>query len=70
MDISFDPRAEPTTTRTAWEKVRDNLEGGTRFHIVKCGLGQTAFTEAHTQQAFVDILDNDVIKPLTMLKAS
>lgn len=26
--------------------------------------------EANTQQAFADILDNDVIKPLAMLKAS
>ncbi|KAH8996945.1 hypothetical protein EDB86DRAFT_953830 [Lactarius hatsudake] len=51
VDTSFDPRAEPTTTRAAWDKVRDNLEG-----------------EADAQQAFVDILDNDVIKPLTNLK--
>ncbi|KAH8986365.1 hypothetical protein EDB92DRAFT_1949279 [Lactarius akahatsu] len=47
VDAPFDPRAEPTTTRTAWDKVRDSLEG-----------------EANTQQAFVDILDSDVIKPL------
>ncbi|KAH9057712.1 hypothetical protein EDB87DRAFT_1578446 [Lactarius vividus] len=53
VDTSFDPRAESTTTRAAWDKVRDNLEG-----------------EADAQQAFVDILDNDVIKPLTNLKAS
>ncbi|KAH9029692.1 hypothetical protein EDB85DRAFT_1508865 [Lactarius pseudohatsudake] len=51
VDAPFDPRAEPTTTRTAWDKVRDSLEG-----------------EAKTQQAFVDILDNDVIKPLATLK--
>ncbi|KAH8989329.1 Rho GTPase activation protein [Lactarius hatsudake] len=51
VDAPFDPRAKPTTTRTAWDKVRDSLE-----------------TEANTQQAFVDILDNDVIKPLAMLK--
>ncbi|KAH9169274.1 hypothetical protein EDB89DRAFT_1488326 [Lactarius sanguifluus] len=51
VDAPFDPRAEPTTTRTAWNKVRDSLEG-----------------EAKTQQAFVDILDNDVIKPLATLK--
>ncbi|KAH9038036.1 hypothetical protein EDB83DRAFT_2524610 [Lactarius deliciosus] len=53
VDAPFDPRAEPITTRTAWDKVRDSLEG-----------------EAKTQQAFVDILDNDVIKPLATLKAS
>ncbi|KAH8986368.1 hypothetical protein EDB92DRAFT_1949282 [Lactarius akahatsu] len=47
IDAPFDPRAEPTTTRTAWDKVRDSLEG-----------------EANTQQAFVDVLDHDVIKPL------
>ncbi|KAH9008426.1 hypothetical protein EDB83DRAFT_2531807 [Lactarius deliciosus] len=26
VDAPFDPRAEPTTTRTAWDKVRDSLE--------------------------------------------
>ncbi|KAH9037697.1 hypothetical protein EDB84DRAFT_1560529 [Lactarius hengduanensis] len=56
VDAPFDPRAEPTTTRTAWDKVRDSLEG--------------VVAEAKTQQAFVDILDNDVIKPLATLKAS
>ncbi|KAH9059291.1 Rho GTPase activation protein [Lactarius vividus] len=53
VDASFDPRAEPTTTRTAWDKVRDSLE-----------------REANSHQAFVDILDNDVIKPLVHLKES
>ncbi|KAH8989365.1 hypothetical protein EDB86DRAFT_3245232, partial [Lactarius hatsudake] len=53
VDASFDSRAEPTTTRAAWDNVRDNLE-----------------REANAQQAFVDVLDNDVIKPLVTLKAS
>ncbi|KAF8265569.1 hypothetical protein EI94DRAFT_1787398 [Lactarius quietus] len=26
VDASFDPRAEPSTTRAAWDKLRDNLE--------------------------------------------
>jgi len=51
VDTSLDPRAEPSTTRAAWDKVRDSLE-----------------QEANTQQAFVDILDNDVIKPLATFK--
>ncbi|KAI9433271.1 hypothetical protein H4582DRAFT_2101678 [Lactarius indigo] len=51
VDAPFDPRAEPSTTRAAWDKVRDSLEA-----------------EANTQQAFVDVLDNDVINPLTVLK--
>ncbi|KAI9439458.1 hypothetical protein BJY52DRAFT_529761 [Lactarius psammicola] len=51
VDASFDPCAEPTTTRGAWDKLRDSLE-----------------REASTQQGFVDILDNEVIKPLAMLK--
>ncbi|KAH9051869.1 hypothetical protein EDB87DRAFT_1836128 [Lactarius vividus] len=51
VDAPFDPHAEPTTTRAAWDTVRDSLKG-----------------EANTQQAFVDVLDNDVIKPLVMLK--
>ncbi|KAH8986340.1 hypothetical protein EDB92DRAFT_2022602 [Lactarius akahatsu] len=54
VDASFDPRAEPTTTRAAWDKVRDSLE--------------RAVAEADTQQAFVDMLDNDIIEPLTTLK--
>ncbi|KAN0140281.1 hypothetical protein V8E53_002177 [Lactarius tabidus] len=57
IDASFDPRAEPSTTRAAWEKVRDNLEKG-----------PIAFAEANAQQAFVDILDTGVIAPLTTLK--
>ncbi|KAH8996989.1 hypothetical protein EDB86DRAFT_3243261 [Lactarius hatsudake] len=56
IDASFDPRAEPTTTRAAWDTVRDDLK--------------RAVAEASTQQAFVDILDNDVIKPLRTLKVS
>jgi hypothetical protein len=32
--------------------------------------GSTTEADTDTQQAFVDILDNDVIKPLEMLKAS
>ncbi|KAH9008371.1 hypothetical protein EDB85DRAFT_2283815 [Lactarius pseudohatsudake] len=56
IDASFDPRAEPTTTRAAWDTVRDDL--------------RRAVAEASTQQAFVDILDNDVIKPLRTLKVS
>ncbi|KAN0140268.1 hypothetical protein V8E53_002164 [Lactarius tabidus] len=51
VDASYDPRAEPTTTRSAWDEVTDNLE-----------------REANTQKSFVDILDNDVIKPLITLK--
>ncbi|KAH8989319.1 hypothetical protein EDB86DRAFT_1903013 [Lactarius hatsudake] len=51
VDAPFDPRAEPTTTRAAWEKVRDSLA-----------------REANTQQAFVHVLDNDVIRPLAVLK--
>ncbi|KAH9037706.1 RhoGAP domain-containing protein [Lactarius hengduanensis] len=51
VDAPFDPHAEPTTTRAAWNRVRDSLE-----------------EEANTQQAFADILDNDVIKPLATLK--
>ncbi|KAH9049291.1 hypothetical protein EDB83DRAFT_2522836 [Lactarius deliciosus] len=68
VDASFDPRAEPTTTRAAWDKVRDSLERGTRFHILNFYPEPTAAAEADTQQAFVDMLDNDIIKPLTTLK--
>ncbi|KAN0140274.1 hypothetical protein V8E53_002170 [Lactarius tabidus] len=50
-DASFDPRAEPSTTREAWEKVRDSIE-----------------KEANAKQAFVHILDVDVIEPLATFK--
>ncbi len=39
-------------------------------HILNCCLEPTVVAEANTQQAFVDILDNDVIGPLTTLKVS
>ena len=41
-----------------------------RLHILNSDLGLTGFAEVNTQQAFVDVLDNDVIKPLTALKVS
>jgi hypothetical protein len=41
-----------------------------RLCLLKCGLKPTDITEANTQQAFVDILDNDVIIPLIRLKVS
>jgi hypothetical protein len=50
--------------------VRDSLERGTRSHVLICELVLTGVAEANTQQAFVDILDNDVIKPLQILKVS
>ncbi len=40
------------------------------MHILNCDLEPTAVAEARTKQAFVDILDNDVIRPLTTLKVS
>ncbi|KAF8269723.1 Rho GTPase activation protein [Lactarius quietus] len=57
IDASIDPRAVPTTTRAAWDEVRDSLE--------RVAWWPTAVAEANTQQAFVDILDNDIIRPLT-----
>ena len=42
------------------------------YYIPSCGLRLAAIAEANTQsqQAFLDVLDNDVIKPLATLKAS
>ncbi|KAH9024574.1 hypothetical protein EDB85DRAFT_2181507 [Lactarius pseudohatsudake] len=62
VDAAFDPRAEPTNTRVAWES------GGIQSETILTE--PTSVAEASTQQAFVDILDNDVIKPLTTLKES
>jgi hypothetical protein len=70
VDASFDARFEPSNTRAAWDRVRDNLENGTQLHILDRALEPISVSEASTQQAFVDILDNDVIKPLKLLKVS
>ena len=40
------------------------------LHILNYGLELRSIGEANIQQAFVDILDNDVINPLVSLKAS
>ena len=68
VDASFDARFEPINTRVAWDRVRDNLENGTHLHILDRVLELISITEASNQQAFVDILDNDVIEPLKLLK--
>ena len=70
VDASFDPHAEPSTTRAAWNTIRDNLERGMCFAHFKLLRGPTAIAEVNTQQAFVDILDNDVIEPLATFKVS
>ena len=38
--------------------------------ILECDLKPTDITEANAQQAFVDILENDVIIPLVRLNVS
>ena len=48
--------------------MRDNLEKGMLLHILNRALEPTAFAEANAQQAFVDILNINVIKPLATLK--
>ena len=40
------------------------------FHILNRVLELIAVAEASAQQTFVDVLDNDVIKPLRTLKIS
>ena len=70
VDASFDARLEPTNTRVAWDKVRDNLENGTHLQILDHVQEPISVSEASTQQIFVDILDNDVINPLKSLKVS
>jgi hypothetical protein len=41
-----------------------------RLHILNYDLELRSIAEANVQQAFVDILDNDVINPLVSLKVS
>jgi hypothetical protein len=36
--------------------------------MLTCGLDLTGIAEAETQQDFMDVLDKDVIEPLTALK--
>ena len=50
--------------------MRDNLEKGMRLEILDCSLEPTTFAEADVQQAFVDILDVDIIKPLAAFKVN
>jgi len=54
VDASFDPRSEPSSTTRV------------AWDTVRDSLEK----EANTQQAFVDILDKDIIKLLTTLKES
>ena len=39
-----------------------------RLHTLNGDLEPTGLTEVNTRKAFVNILENDVIKPLTRLK--
>ncbi|KAN0140297.1 hypothetical protein V8E53_002193 [Lactarius tabidus] len=59
VDASFDLRAEPHTTRKAWEKVRDSLEKE-----------PTAVAEANAKQALLDTLDIGIIQPLATFKTT
>ncbi|KAN0140287.1 hypothetical protein V8E53_002183 [Lactarius tabidus] len=70
VDASFDPRTEPRTAREAWEKARDHLEKGMRLNILNFGPDPTVVAEANAQQAFVDILSIDIIKPLATFKTT
>jgi hypothetical protein len=70
IDSSFDPRVEPTTTRAAWDAVRDSLASGTHLHFLHFHSRLTTEAEVNAQQAFVDILDDAVIHPLVVLKVS
>jgi hypothetical protein len=68
VDASFDPLAEPSTTRETWEKMRDNLEKGMPLNILNFDLEPTSIAEVNAKRAFVDILDNGIIKPLATFK--
>jgi hypothetical protein len=50
--------------------VRDNLEKGGRLNILNIEPEPMAVAEANAKQAFVDILDGDVIKPLAAFKVN
>ena len=41
-----------------------------RLHALNFDLEPTAVAEANTQQAFLDMLENDVIRPITTFKVS
>jgi hypothetical protein len=50
--------------------VRDNLEKGMRLNILNVDPEPIAVAEANAQQAFVDILDIDVITPLASFQVN
>ena len=68
IDDSFKTCVEPIDTRAAWDAVRDSVEKGMCSYTLNCGQELTGIAEANTQQTFMDILDKDVIGPLTTLK--
>ena len=44
------------------------MKKGMCSYTLNCGLPFTSIAEADTQQTFMDILDKDVIEPLTTFK--
>jgi hypothetical protein len=57
-----------TTTRRAWNEVRDNIERGQLTDWIWFHPTLTIYTEVQTRQAFLATLTVDVVQPLTTLK--
>jgi hypothetical protein len=47
VDSSFDPRSEPTTTRAAWDEMRDSLERGTQLQFYSAHRGPSPSRRQH-----------------------
>lgn len=70
VDVTLDDRNELSTTRKAWNEVRDNIERGGSVDVSSdvLSLPSPNSTEAQTRQAFLATLTIDVVQPLTTLK--
>lgn len=71
FDVYLDDRGELSTTRSAWNEVRDNVERGVLIlDLVYTRILSliSSILEAQVREAFCSTLTSDVINPLTVLK--
>jgi hypothetical protein len=67
IDAFLDDRTDLSTTRSAWNEVRDNADRGP-FSFPLSIHAPTPLPESQARQAFLSTLTVDVINPLTSLK--
>ncbi len=68
-DAFFDPPVQPSTTKVAWNEVKDSLEHGAKqYDAMGYRPLLTTTTETRIRQTFMNTLTVDVINPLSTLK--